>query len=203
MPPKTLRLFIAIELPAALRQALAALQEDLKRQAPPRSVRWVAPDSIHLTLKFLGETPEDRVAAIIQGMAAAAAGFAPFQFQVAGFGCFPNLRRPNVLWVGVPQVPKALAGLQLATDLQMVKIGYDREKRAFSPHLTLGRVNRNISGKERQTLGEVIARTTDVGNLGIVDAKEIILFQSDLKATGAVYTALTRTSLDKGQIEPE
>lgn len=188
------RLFIAIELSAALKQALTGLQDSLKRQIPPKSVRWVAPDAIHLTLKFLGDAPEDKIAAIVQGMEAAAAGFSPFHFQVAGFGCFPNPRKPNVLWAGIPQIPKDLAGLQMATDLQMVKLGYEREKRAFGPHLTLGRVNRSISNKERQTLGELIART-EIGHLGAVPVEEIVLFQSDLKPGGAVYTALARAAL--------
>ena len=101
-----LRLFIAIELTDALRTSLAALQNDLKRQLSPRVVRWTNPDGIHLTLKFLGDTPADRVEAIARAMEAAAVSFAPFSFTVAGFGCFPNLRRAKAC----PKCPRRWPG---------------------------------------------------------------------------------------------
>ena len=189
-----LRLFIAIELTEALRTSLAALQNDLKRQLSPRVVRWTNPDGIHLTLKFLGDTPADRVEAIARAMEAAAVSFAPFSFTVAGFGCFPNLRRAKVLWVGLPEMPKALAGLQRATDLQLTRLGFDKETRSFSPHLTLGRVNKDISRADREKLVGVVAQA-QVGVLGTVPVLETVLFQSDLRPGGAVHTALARAML--------
>ncbi len=194
MPPQLLRLFIALELTPEVKQGLARLQDELKRQLPSKVVRWTNPDGIHLTLKFLGDTPTDKVDAVSQAMAQAAAGFAPFSFTVAGFGCFPNAHRPNVLWVGVPETPKVLAGLQRAVDLRMHALGYAKETRPFSPHLTLGRVNKTITPAERQKLAEVIAKT-QVGPLGVVPVHEVILFQSDLRPTGSVYTALARAGL--------
>ena len=190
------RLFIALDLTVEVRAAIADVQDDLRRRLPPKAVRWTKPDGIHLTLKFLGDTPADRVEAIAQAMAAAAAagGFVPFNFTVAGFGCFPNARRASVLWVGVPQPPKALAGLQRASDLQLTRLGYEKEKRAFSPHLTIGRVDKSISGADREKLADVIAQT-EVGVLGTVSVAEMILFQSDLRPGGAVYTALARINL--------
>ena len=194
MRPETLRLFIAVELTPEVHRAMAQLQDALKRQLPPKAVRWTKPDGIHLTLKFLGDTPQDKEQSVVQGMTAAAAGFAPFEFQVAGFGCFPNPRKANVLWVGVPEMPKALAGLQRAVDLRMHTLGYEKETRPFSPHLTLGRVNKTISPGERQQLAEVIAKT-QVAQLGTVPAHEVILFESNLLPGGAVYSALARVPL--------
>lgn len=194
MRPETLRLFIAIELTPEVHLALAQLQDSLKRQIPPKTVRWTKPDGIHLTLKFLGDTPHDKVQPVVQGMTIAAAGFAPFEFQVAAFGCFPNPSKARVLWVGVPDIPKNLAGLQRAVDLHTHKLGYPKEERAFSPHLTLGRVNDSASPAERQTLNDLLTRT-QVGLLGTVPAHELILFQSNLLPGGAVYTALARVSL--------
>lgn len=194
MSSQNLRLFVAIELPAEVRQALAGVQQDLRKRLPPKSVRWTKPEGIHVTLKFLGNTPAESVEAIVQGLEAAAAGFPPFSFTVAGFGCFPNTRRPNVLWVGVPQVPKDLAGLQRATELQMRRLGYEKDQRPFSPHLTLGRVDRRISASERQALAQALAGV-EVGQLGTIVAEEVVLFQSDLQPTGAVYTALARLQL--------
>jgi 2'-5' RNA ligase len=197
MPAPFLRLFIAIELTAHVKQGLARAQDDLKRQLPPKVVRWTQAEGIHLTLKFLGDTPQDKVQAIVQGITAAGAGFSPFSFDVAGFGCFPNPRKANVLWVGVPEMPKALAGLQRAVDLHVHALGYERESRAFSPHLTLGRVNKSISPSDQQKLAEVIART-QVAQLGTVPVHEIILFQSVLQPTGSVYTTLARVGLTGG-----
>ena len=194
MPSQPLRLFIAVELTPEVHLALAQLQDSLKRQLPPNIVRWTKPDGIHLTLKFLGDTPHDKVQPVVQGMTIAAAGFAPFEFQVAGFGCFPNPRKANVLWVGVPEMPKALVGLQRAVDLRMHTLGYEKETRPFSPHLTLGRVNKTISPGERQQLAEVIAKT-QVAQLGTVPVHEVILFESDLLPGGAVYSALARVPL--------
>lgn len=191
---QTIRLFIAIDLTAEIRQSLLAVQANLRRQLPPKAVRWTNPDGIHLTLKFLGDTPADRVEAIAQALTAAAGSFAPFRFTVAGFGCFPSPRRANVLWVGVPEVPKELAGLQRATDLQLTRLGYDKETRPFSPHLTLGRVDKSISSADREKLAAVIART-EVGVLGTVPVSQVILFQSDLRPGGAVYKALARADL--------
>lgn len=194
MPPQPLRLFIALELTPEVKQGLARVQDDLRRQLPPKVVRWTNPDGIHLTLKFLGDTPAEKVKAVSEATAQAAAGFAPFDFTVAGFGCFPNPRKANVLWVGVPETPKALAGLQRAVDLHMHALGFEKETRPFSPHLTLGRVNKSISTAERQKLAEVIANT-QVGHIGVVPVREVILFQSDLRPTGSVYTALARAGL--------
>ena len=194
MPSQSLRLFIAIELTPDVHLALAQLQATLKRQLPPKVVRWTKPEGIHLTLKFLGDTPQGKVQAVIQEMTTATAGFAPFEFQVAGFGCFPNPRKARVLWVGIPEPPKPLAGLQRAVDLHMHTLGYEKETRPFSPHLTLGRVNKTISPGERQQLAEVIAKT-QVAQLGTVPVHEVILFQSDLLPGGAIYTALARVPL--------
>ena len=191
---KPLRLFIAIELSSQVKQALGDLQAELRRQLPAKAVRWTNPEGIHLTLKFLGDTPPERVGSIGQALARAAAGFEPFSFAVAGFGCFPNLHKANVLWAGVPQVPKALAGLQRATELHLGQLGYAKDGRDFSPHLTLGRVNRQIPGAERKALAGVLGQV-EVGSLGVVPVERVLLFKSDLQPGGAVYSVLSTASL--------
>lgn len=197
MPSHLWRLFIAVELNMEVRQAIGRVQAELKRQAPPKAVRWTNPDAIHLTLKFLGDTPAQKAPAIVQGLSAAAAGFEPFPMRVAGFGCFPNPHRPRVLWVGVPEIPRPLAGVQRAVDLHMARLDYARESRAFSPHLTLGRVNDRLAAADIQALSAVLSRT-QVGELGIVQVQEVVLFKSDLRPDGAIYTALARAQLASG-----
>jgi len=198
MPAKPLRLFIAVELDPELRRALGQAQAEVQAALPPRAVRWTRPDGIHLTLKFLGDTPEEQTPAIVAGMQMAAAGFDPCELRVAGFGVFPNPRQPRVLWVGMPDLPRALLGVQRALDLHMSRLGYARETRPFSPHLTLGRVNDRGSAAERQALSAALGRV-QVGELGRVAVGEIVLFQSDLRPDGAVYTALARAPLGSGR----
>ena len=194
MSTQSLRLFIAIELTAEIQQAIGRVQADLQGQLPRRVVRWTSPAGIHLTLKFLGDTPPEQTPAIAQAMRMAAASFEPFTLLVAGLGCLPNQRQPRVLWVGVPAVPKALAGVQRALDLHLARLDYPRETRAFSPHLTLWRVDDRAAAVERQALSALLNRT-QVAELGSMPVQEVVLFQSDLRPAGAVYTALARASL--------
>ncbi|MEA3335808.1 MAG: RNA 2',3'-cyclic phosphodiesterase [Chloroflexota bacterium] len=194
MTSQLLRLFIAIELPGEVKQALAELQNRLQRDLPPKVVRWVRPGAMHLSLRFLGDTPSERVDAVIDGMKSATRGFTPFSLAVAGFGCFPNPRRARVLWAGVPQVPKGLTGLHRTTDLQMAKLGWSRERRAFTPHLTLGRVNKRVSSQDLRVLEKVLSRTS-AGQLGNIPVGELVLFRSQLQPGGAVYTVLARAPI--------
>jgi len=185
----TLRTFIAIELPASLHARLEEIQDQLEAETPARLVRWVRPEGIHLTLKFLGDTPDNRVEAIKAGLARAAATVAPFQFEVKDLGCFPNTRRPNNVWVGVHEPSGALARLQRAVEEAISPLGYPPEGRAFHPHLTLGRTNRNARPLELQQFGELVARTPQP-SLGTVQVTGISLVKSDLRPDGAIYTRL-------------
>lgn len=194
MTSAMIRLFIAIELPDDVQRALGRVQHELQRQLPDRLVRWTRPAGIHLTLKFLGDTPAAQVPAIAQGIATAAAAFAPCPLTVAGLGCFPHAHQPRVLWVGLSELPRSLLGLQRAVDLQMSRLNFAREERAFAPHLTLGRVQERATAAERATLTAVLART-QVGVLGTMTVNAVTLFQSQLQAGGAIYTALAHSSL--------
>jgi 2'-5' RNA ligase len=186
---ETFRTFIAIPLPATLLNRLTALQQQLERQIPPRSVRWVRPEGIHLTLKFLGDTPTEKLPDIKQALAAVARHAPPCAFTAEGLGCFPNPRRPRVVWVGVHEPTGRLEALQSAIEEVMDPLGYPPEKRGFSPHLTLGRMGRRASPGDAAQVGEIVASTT-VGQLAEVTADRFALIRSVLKPTGAEYTAL-------------
>lgn len=191
---ETFRTFIAIELNQELQDSLRHLQDDLKRKVPPRSVRWVRPESIHLTLKFLGDVPSSRITSISQAVEAACQGFDVFTFELVGLGCFPNPRRPRVLWVGVREPTSVLASLQKAVEQELAEIGFEPENRPFRPHLTLGRVQRKASQSEQKRLGELVA-TSDLGPLGGMVVSAVNVMRSQLRPEGAIYTALAHVPL--------
>ncbi len=124
MTGEILRTFVAIELDEPLRTAIMRVQGKFRRLAPPGSVKWVAPDGIHLTLKFLGDTPPSRLGEIEAALRAACAGVAPFEFSVEGRGCFPNTRRPRVVWVAVRDKGQMLARLQTAIEQHVAPLGW-------------------------------------------------------------------------------
>ena len=153
---KRVRSFIAIPVPAEGLQALTAtvkwLEPDLGR-----SVRWVRPEGIHLTLKFMGDIPAGIVENVLEALQPVAAQFSPFNLAISGLGVFPNLQRPRVLWAGVHGDLETLSNFQSAVDDAVGKLGLPKEQRAFSPHLTLGRVRRDVPDGQLWKIGQVMA----------------------------------------------
>jgi 2'-5' RNA ligase len=186
---ETIRAFIAVPLPNELLRELARLRRRLEEQVPQRSVRWVRPESIHLTLKFLGNAPTDDLPGIEQSLAAVARNVPVSTFTVGGIGCFPQPRCPRVVWVGVQEPTGRLAALQDAIEEVMTPFGYEPEGRGFKPHLTLGRVRRKVRRSDVAQVGEVVAGT-EVGQLAEVVADRFALIRSVLKPSGAEYTTL-------------
>ena len=189
-----IRTFIAIKLDESIKDGLTKLQERLKGEMPQGSVRWVRPEGIHLTLKFLGDVPASQIGKITEALEKSCQGFAPFSLSCAGLGCFPNLRRPHVVWVGIQEETGNLAQLQKAIEENVAPLGYPTEKRKFSPHLTLGRVQRRVSPGDRRRLGELVG-ASQIGTLGQMEVHSINLIRSDLRPSGAVYTRLAEVEL--------
>jgi 2'-5' RNA ligase len=194
---ETIRTFIAIPLPAELLTKLAALQRRLERQVPHRSVRWVRAEGIHLTLKFLGDTPTDRLPDIKQALVAVGTHAPECAFTAEGLGCFPNTHRPRVVWVGIREPTGRLAALQQAIEEVVAPLGFPPEGRNFSPHLTLGRTGRRASRSDAALVGQLVA-DTDAGTLAEVAADRFCLIRSLLKPSGAEYTTLEEFHLLKG-----
>ncbi len=194
---ETIRAFIAIPLPDHLLQKLTTLQRQLEQRVPPRSVRWVRAAGIHLTLKFLGDTPTEKLPAIEQALEAVAQHAPACSFTVEGLGCFPNPRRPRVVWVGLQEPTGRMAALQDAIEEVMTPFGYPPEGRGFTPHLTLGRVHRRTPRSDVARVGEVVTSTT-VELLAEVPADHFALIRSVLKPTGAEYTTLAEFLLHGG-----
>lgn len=187
--PETMRTFIAAPLSDGVISALDQLQRKLKRSSPEGVVRWVKPSSIHITLFFLGDILPERRAPIEEALSLIARHASPFDFEVHGLGAFPNMRRPNVVWVGVNDSSGGLTVLHDAVNEAMANLGFKPDERRFSPHLTLGRVRRQASRDDRDALVNVLDGI-DVGDLGSVRVERIIFFQSVLRPTGAEYSPL-------------
>ena len=182
-----MRVFIAIELPESVRRKLGDLEREL-RQATS-SARWVSPESIHLTLKFIGEVSEARLGDIDEALAGLT--WRPFQVSVHGVGFFPGTRSPRVFWAGL--TASTMADLAQEIDTRMERFGFDKEKRAFRPHVTLARArDSRLDG----ALVESAKRFEDV-DCGSFMVDRCFLIQSTLKPSGAVYTRLKEYILDK------
>lgn len=188
---EAIRAFIAIELPAALRQHLGEVEKEIQSRAGEgarRAVRWVPVENMHLTLKFLGEVSTGSLEALSRMLQVEAARHKPFSLMVGGLGAFPNLRRPRVIWVGL-EAPPDLLSLQHSIEAETSRLGYPAEERPFSPHLTLGRIAQNALPTEVALVSRVLGDTS-LGAFGQVQVDQLHLFRSDLRPGGAVYTSL-------------
>ena len=184
-----IRSFIAIELPQEIRDTLAAIQGQLKPSQA--KMRWVNPNGIHLTLKFLGNIHPAQVAEIAETAAIEIKNEPPLTLRPLGLGAFPNLRNPRVLWVGIIGEVERLGNIQTCLETGLERLGFAREQRPFRPHLTLGRLK---DRRRNQALVDAID-TLQLPEFNSFDVAEIILYKSDLRPTGAIYTKLHRMPL--------
>jgi 2'-5' RNA ligase len=189
----TIRTFIAIELTAPILASLSDLQTQMQRDLPPKLLRWVRPEGIHLTLVFLGDIAVEQVDPVAEALAEACAGHGPFTVSIAGVGCFPNVRRPRVVWVGVAEPSGELARLQREIEQALVPLGFAPEGRDFHPHLTLGRV-KGGGRPAREALGAYVDRAKV--RIGEMEVEAVHLMRSDLRPSGAVYTELAVVPLE-------
>ena len=183
-----IRAFVAIDLPPDVQDCLAQISVQLKEQVGEKSVRWVPIPNIHLTLKFLGDVSVNNLDVLKEIIRTEAALQKPLEISIGRLGAFPKTRHPRVIWVGV-EAPSELTSLQRGIEGRVIKVGYPKDKRAFFPHLTLGRVSRNAAPQDVRKLGDILS-SSSVGFLGVASVQEVHLFRSDLLPTGAVYSKL-------------
>ena len=181
------RLFLAVNLSVAVTRKIADAAARMRQTAERRGLKvgWVAPANLHVTVKFLGWTAAEAPAAIQDRMAAALAGRKAFEVSARGAGAFPTEAQARVLWVGLSDPTGGLAQLAAVAEAEMEKLGYARENRPFSAHVTVGRV------KEGKGADEVLApyKLTDFGSSVIT---EVILYESQMRSAGSEYTPLAR-----------
>lgn len=184
------RLFIAIELPDDIIKKLEDLQEQIKKGCKAK-VSWSNPENIHLTLKFLGNVKEDVIDKIKSCIENACSGMNQFMLEALGVGCFPNPNNPRVIWVGIKTYNNFLDSVYERLETGLNNIGFEKEKRRFQPHLTLGRI-RHID--KDAGLKTSVDKSKDFA-IGEFMVKSIILFKSELNPEGAVYTKLFEYNL--------
>ncbi len=176
-----MRAFIALDLGSRVTNILEMLIDSLSERGG--NIKWINPSNIHLTLKFLGEVPDEGIPQVKNGMQRAAARQPAFTFHIKGTGTFPTQsQKPRVLWVGIEAHP-ALRLLHQELENELFKLGFPRDKRPFSPHLTIGRVK--SSTELKPVLSELEHRIES--DFGTVRADRLILFESTLKPMGAEY----------------
>lgn len=185
-----IRTFIAIDLDKDLRQRVAALQQNFMRLGA--ELKWVEAQNIHVTLLFLGEVEDRELPALCKAVAQVAAQQPPFTMSVEGVGCFPNVRRPRVVWAGIGEGKQELVQLHDALETPLLELGcYRREERDYTPHLTLGRVAGDGAGAE---LTKGLTKYAGWKG-GETPVGEILVMSSELKPSGPVYAVLSRAKL--------
>lgn len=183
-----MRTFIAIKLEDSIKKSLTTLLEKMRHKGG--KIKWVKEEGMHLTLKFLGEIQETKVSEVEKILEKITQNSSSFSIRIKGTGCFPHRRNPRVLWTGV-EGGEQLVSFHNQLDVELEKIGFEREKREFRPHLTLGRVKSVFSIKE--IMDELEKHQDTV--FGEMKVNKITFFRSVLKPSGAEYSVLSEFSL--------
>ena len=186
-----IRSFLAIELPEPILRKIEEVEADLKSAHP--DVRWVSPEKIHLTLKFFGNIEESRIDSIFKSIEEPVRSTQPFSLKVQGVGAFPSTKSPRVIWMGLVNGSEILTSFQKEIEAQLEKIGFQLEDRRFRPHLTLGRVK---SSRGKDDLAQRMEKHKE-GEFGDFQVERVILFKSDLKPSGPIYTTLRELRLGR------
>ena len=188
---EAIRSFIAIEIPRELQLKLGDLQRELKQAEA--DIKWVNPEGIHLTLKFLGSVNQEVLEKIVRVLPPLTSEVEPFSLRIQGLGCFPSNRNPRVLWVGLQQGVEEVSRLQKEIEKRIEEMMPSSDERTFKPHLTIGRVR---SPRRMGPLSRIIELQQGV-EIGTFTASEVHLIKSDLRPSGAIYSKLHSFDLGK------
>lgn len=181
-----MRTFIAVEIDASIKEKLARVQE--LGLVKGGSVRWVRPNRMHLTLKFLGEIEPSSVPLVTQAVQNASREVEPFEVEFRNLGFFPNRTRPRVFWAGIHDARKSLEILYRSLEMELLNLGFEREARPFRPHLTLARFKDRVKG-------DIDLKERENEFFGAQIVKEIVLIKSELRPQGPLYTPLSTVTL--------
>jgi 2'-5' RNA ligase len=185
-----MRCFIAIDISGNIKDAIAGVIEKCRLNS--KGVRWVPAENVHLTLKFLGDVKEDLIPEIKNGLAPICMRHDVFNINIRGAGAFPNFKYPGVLWMGIDE-SEELKRIYEDIEESMSELGFEKEDRKFSPHLTIGRV------KDRKGVEPAIKELYTFKDtfFGSIEVNEVLLMKSVLKPTGAEYSKIAGFKLSK------
>lgn len=186
---KAFRTFVAVLIDEHLKKSICGVQREIRQLAP--DVKWVAPENLHVTLKFLGDVTEDVLPDVFAAVERAAASTAAFELSVSGLGAFPNPRNARVVWVGIEKGRDELVGLASSVESELVATGFAQEEKPFKAHITIGRTR---PGRGPGRLADGIARI-DAGSLGSQQISSVSVMRSDLQPGGPVYTVVKTVQL--------
>lgn len=188
-----MRVFIAVELPQKLKEKVAKIQDKIKESDKVNRIKWVSPDSLHITLKFLGEIEKQRLKDVFEVVEKTSSNFCCFSVNIQGMGIFPESGTPRVLWVGIEEGACELFQIVQKLEKDLFERGFAREKKEWKPHITIGRVKQIIN---KQLIKNLVGREKNTEGAK-VKVEKISVMQSRLTPQGAIYTPLKRFSLQK------
>ncbi len=190
------RVFVAIELPAPVRRKSIEHIDRLRDSIPDARASWIREDNLHLTLKFLGDTPVTKVEALAQAAQRAASTVSPFEIIVGGCGAFPPRGQPRVLWIGIEDHAGKLVELQTALEDECANAGFPREERPFHPHLTIARIRKPHDSRQLAAVHKEIGFDPET-----VRASELGVIRSELRSEGSRHTIISRHAFSSLKID--
>ena len=193
----TWRIFCALDIPGGIRQRIREHVQSLVRSNPDIKASWTNPDSIHLTLKFIGNIGLDRIPLLSEAAAVAANGCQAFDLRIGSCGVFPSRSRAKVLWIGVNDPTGELTRLQQRLELECDKRDFLKEERSFKPHLTIARLR--SGGDTKKLVQDHLATQFPEQNIGV---EELIVFRSELSSDGSIYSAISKHQLSGHREKP-
>ena len=191
--PERLRLFIALPVPESIKDQIEKVQSELQRKLADATIRWATRDQFHLTLRFLGHVPVDVVDGLVDAVRARCAEFPPLDLRAQGLGCFPRVRSPRVIWVGVKDEAEALQPLQRAIQTSTLPFTSEVPEDRFSAHVTLGRV-KNINRTQTEALAGYLAER-GASPFDQWTATEVEIMRSQLSPKGSKYSVMAAAPL--------
>ena len=183
-----IRAFIAIDLSPGIYEKLEEISSKLQNCLSNLPARWVQTKNIHLTIKFSGDVSLSNLELLKRILQVESVHYSPFEISIGELGAYPTIHRPRVIWIGT-KVPQELIDFHHCIENETARLGYTREKRKFSPHLTLARVSRNAKSNQVAQIGALLDECK-VGFLGAARIENVHLYRSDLKPGGAEYTKI-------------
>ena len=190
-----MRIFIAIDFPADIIQKIDNIISFLKTLTPAKAIKWVSADNLHLTLKFIGDYPEQNLEQLIDIMDHELKPFPVFDITIQGMGMYPNEKNPRVIWLGISH-DETLLKIHKQVDNTLQKVGVKPDRRDFDAHLTIARARRRTGKAIVQEVGNILS-TNKLDTLGQVTVDEILLIKSELTPQGPIYTQLHRVPLNR------